>query len=181
MKLNRDVAGAGFELGSHLNRRDQQHAAFIAIVGHAAHWNFLGCWPHQIARIHTRRQLPLQFSGQPRVARIAPIGVPMGLVLQLQAQPKCFARHDAFGGMNLQGGLNLGCADYLTIGFAGLRASQDLRLRMHRCPNKQAKADNKQSLKMFDAMFDEMFDQVVDLKGQSEGANQVHDRGCRGL
>ena len=48
VKLNRDIAliGACFELGPHLNRRDQQHAALVTIVGHAAHRNFLGGGPN---------------------------------------------------------------------------------------------------------------------------------------
>ena len=77
----------------------------------------------------------MQFGGQARVAWIAPIGVPMRLMLYLQTQPKSLPSAKAIGGIDLQGGLNLGVADHLALGFVGridIGASQYLGLRLNR-------------------------------------------------
>ena len=93
-------------------RHGQQHGALIAIVGQAADGNFLGCGPGNVAGGYALGQRPLQLGGQAGVARVLPVGVPVGLVDELQAHPHGFAGVYAIGGVRQQLGTHLLGLDY---------------------------------------------------------------------
>ena len=97
----------------HRDRHCQQQAAFIAIVGQGADGDFFGQRPGDLTRLQPRRQLPLDPCGQARVARVLPIGVPVRLVLDLQAQPKSLPGANALRGVHQQFGPHLFGVDHL--------------------------------------------------------------------
>ncbi len=80
-------------------RNRQQHRALVAVVGQRADGDLLGHRPGDVAGQHARRQGPLQLRGQAGIARVLPVGVPLGLVRQLQAHPDRLARREAIRGM----------------------------------------------------------------------------------
>ena len=91
VNLNCAFIVLGLEGRAYLNGRDQQGGVFVAIVGQAANGNTARCRPNDWASRHACGQLPLKLCGKTRVARVAPVSVPVGLVHQLQTQPKGFA------------------------------------------------------------------------------------------
>ena len=85
-------------------RHGQQHRALVAIVHQRPQRKALRQRPLDFARAHAGRQRPLQLGGQARIARVLPVGMPMRLMLQPQAQPhgaaggvRCFRRRRAHG------------------------------------------------------------------------------------
>jgi len=64
---------------------------------------FRGAGPGDVTRRQAGRQRPLQLSGQAGVTRVLPVGVPVGLVLQQQAQPQRFAGRDPVRCMHSSG------------------------------------------------------------------------------
>ena len=101
------------KVSCHRHGHRQQHTAFVAVVGQAANREFFGQRPSDRASLQACRQLPLQLGGQARIARVLPIGVPLGLVLDLQAQPEGFSGLDALGGVQLQLGPHLRGVDHM--------------------------------------------------------------------
>ena len=124
VNLNLALIVLGLEGRAYLNGRDQQGGVFVAKVGQAANGNTARCRPNDWASRHACGQLPLKLCGKTRVARVAPVGVPVGLVHQLQTQPKGFARANAFRRERQQGGFDLRGFDHLT----GRTRAQNLSL-----------------------------------------------------
>ena len=90
-----DFEGAGhggFEIRPHRHRHAQQHRALVAVVGERADRDFFGQWPGDVTGHQACGQSPVQLGGQARIARVLPIGVPVQLVRDLQAQPHRLAR-----------------------------------------------------------------------------------------
>jgi hypothetical protein len=90
------------EFRSDRERHRQQHGVFVAVIGEVAGGNLFGCRPLDVAGLHAGRQRPLQLRGQARLAGVQPIGVPVRLVRELQADPHRLAGRDAFGRMRHQ-------------------------------------------------------------------------------
>ena len=84
-KLDLQSATQGLETGSDGERNRQQHRAFVAEVGQGANRNFFRRRPGDVTRSHPTGQRPLKLRGQAGVAGVFPVGVPFGLVRQLQA------------------------------------------------------------------------------------------------
>ena len=84
--------GVGLELLGHGEWHSQQHGFLEAVVGQVARFELVRQGEQHIARGDAGRQIEFELCGQPRVARIAPIGVPFGLVRELQAHPERLAR-----------------------------------------------------------------------------------------
>ncbi len=101
------------EFGRHRHRHGQQQTAFVAIVGQGADGDFFGQRPSDVTGLQAGGQLPLQPGGQARVAGVLPIGVPMGLVFDQQAQPKSFPCLNALGGVHQQFGPHLLGVDHI--------------------------------------------------------------------
>ena len=76
-----------FEVGCDRQRHRQQHRALVAVVGQAANRDLLRDRPGNVAGDHARRQRPFERGRQAGVAGILPVGVPLGLVRELQPDP----------------------------------------------------------------------------------------------
>ncbi|MNU97179.1 hypothetical protein D3C71_872410 [compost metagenome] len=121
-QLDRRVLGqrAGGKTAGHGDGHGQQHRAFVAIVGQRADGDLLGQGPGDLARVQTGWQRPGQVGGQARIARVLPVGVPLGLVGDREAQPQRLAGRHALGRMGQQLGANIGRGDHagaLSAGF----------------------------------------------------------------
>ena len=134
LNLNRALIVLRLEGRAYLNGRDQQSGVFVAIVGQTANGNTARRRPNDWAIHHACGQLPLKLGGQTRIARVAPVGVPMGLVHQLQTQPNGFAGSKAIRRKCQKGGFNLRGFDHL----AGRARTQNLSLCV--CLERQAES-----------------------------------------
>ena len=119
--------GQGKGLG-HGDWHGQQHGAFVAIVGQGADRDLVRNGPGDVARIQPGGQLPGQLGGQAGVARVLPVGVPVGLVGDLQAQPQRLARAHALRRVGDQLGLHMGVVTVLLPGLVGLGLNWALAL-----------------------------------------------------
>ena len=111
---------AGRKTAGHRDRDGQQHRALVAIVGQRADGDLLGQRPGDLSGVQARGQCPSQLGGQARVAGVLPIGVPLGLVGDLQPQPQRLAGRHALGRMGQQLGTHIRRGDYagaLATGF----------------------------------------------------------------
>ncbi len=100
----------GREIGPHGGGHGQQHLPFVAVVEQIAHANLLGHGPGDLARLQARGQIPIKLGGQARIASVFPIGVPIGLVRQQQAQRQRLARGNPLRRVHDQLGLHMGVA-----------------------------------------------------------------------
>ncbi len=91
----------------HRQRHRQQHGFFVAVVGQRADGDFFRRRPGDLARVDAGGQLPVELCGQARIARILPVGVPLGLVRELQAHPDRLAGLHALGRPGQQFGAHL--------------------------------------------------------------------------
>ena len=107
LDLQRLTQRRGHKLRRDGQRQRQQRRAFKTVVSQLANRDFVWQRPMDFARLHPRRQRPLQRGGQARIARIFPVRVPLGLMRQLQAQPHRFAHAHAIGRMRQQLSLHL--------------------------------------------------------------------------
>ena len=109
MKLNIEGGERGrrFEALVNLKGCYQQHRVFVAKIGHGANGNHFGCRPNQRRCRNACRQFPSELGGQSRVTGIAPVSVPMGLMLQFKAQPNGLARRNALRRKGQQAGFDL--------------------------------------------------------------------------
>ena len=96
-------------------RHWQQHAGIVAIVGQMADRELARHGPLDLAGRDAGRQAPLQRGGLAAVAGVFPVGVPVGLVRQLQAEPDRLAGHHAFGSMRQQTRLHLVSTDFGSV------------------------------------------------------------------
>ena len=100
--------GRAFRRGrGHLHGDGQQQIVFVAVVQQRPHRQLARRGPFDVARGEAGGQGPRQGGGQPAVAGILPVGVPVRRVLDAQAQPQRLARHDALWGVRHQLGPHL--------------------------------------------------------------------------
>ena len=96
LRVQRDFFTRLWQLADADGRR-QNHIVRIAVIDHIGHRDALGQWPSHLARFGTFGQLPLQADGRARVARIFPVSMPIGAVLQLQPQAHGLTHLPALG------------------------------------------------------------------------------------
>ncbi len=89
------------------HRHRQQHRAFVAVVDQRSDRQLARRRPVDVAGRDARGQRPLQRGRQAGVAGVLPVGVPVRLVLELQAQPDGLAGADALGRVRHQLGAHL--------------------------------------------------------------------------
>ncbi len=129
---------SGREIGPHGGGHGQQHLPFVAVIEQITHANLLGHGPGDLARLQARGQIPIKLGGQARIASVFPIGVPIGLVRQQQAQRQRLARGNPLRRVHDQLGLHMGgggpvaglggCAQH-QLGLCG--QGQQQRQRQH--------------------------------------------------
>ena len=127
---------AGVEGACHRHRHGQQHGVFITVVGQRAERNLVRHGPGDLARVYAFGQLPFELRGQARVAGVLPVGVPLGLVRDLQTEQQRLAGADAVGCLRDQLGLHMRRGDGAAArtadtahGCAAGRFQLDLRAR----------------------------------------------------
>ncbi len=98
---------AAVEAGGDGQRHRQQHRAVVAVVGQRAERELARRGPGDVARRHTGGQGPFELGRQARVARVLPVGVPLGGVAELQPDPDSFPRARAVGRVGQQFGAHL--------------------------------------------------------------------------
>jgi hypothetical protein len=106
-----DVERVALEAGRDRHRHRQQQLAVVAVVHQRAHRQALGRGPRDLACGRARTQLPIERGRQARVARVLPVGVPLGLVLDSQAEPHGLAGHQALRRVRHQLGAHLVALD----------------------------------------------------------------------
>ncbi len=121
---------AGCKTAGHRDGDGQQHRALVAIVGQRADGDLLGQGPGDLASVQPGGQRPRQLGGQAGVAGVLPVGVPLGLVGDLQPQPQRLAGRHALGRMGQQLGPHIGRGDHAGALAAGFRA----KLGASACP-----------------------------------------------
>ena len=103
---------AGFrrlEVAGNLDRNGQQHGVFVAVIDQRAYAQGVGRGPVNGSSAQTGGKLPLQFGGQAGVAGVLPVGVPVGLMGQLEAQPEGLACGNPIGRLRHQFGAHAWC------------------------------------------------------------------------
>lgn len=85
---------ADLRIGRHMDRNGQQLIAGEAEVAEFANFETRGRWPVDRIGGMAVRKTPLQSRRQSRIAGVDPVGVPLRLVLQVQAEPGNPGRHE---------------------------------------------------------------------------------------
>ncbi len=106
-RVQSHVHGLAAEVVAHRQRHGQHHGAVVAVVGQGADGEFARRGPVNVTRAHAFGQGPAQLGGQPGIARVLPVGVPVRCVVQAQPQPDGAAGAGALGRVGQQLGARL--------------------------------------------------------------------------
>jgi hypothetical protein len=112
-----DLQRAALEFRAQRQRHGQQQLALIAVIDQRADRQALRRRPGDLADRDAGWQLPIHARRQARVAGVAPVGVPMWLVLDQEAQPGRLAGLQALGRMGDQFGPHLLGRDHSALGL----------------------------------------------------------------
>ena len=108
--------GSRFPCRAYMHRHRQQHGAVVTVVGQLSNRQPGGHRPAHVAGSHAGRQRPAQGGGLSTVTGIAPIGVPVRLMGELQPHPQRLACGHPLRGIGQQA-----CIHLVIAHLAGVR------------------------------------------------------------